>query len=94
MAPAAASEIVGNKKERLPGWLQRAIAPLKPALRPIARGLGLSRRLSVELETVLLVQIEDFKPDVILNQDVFYVSTKLMRRILNLRRSRCARRAC
>lgn len=73
-----------SRKQRLPGWLQRAIAPLKPALRPLARRLGLSPRLSEQAERVLLAQIEDFKPELILNQDVFYVSTGLVRRMREL----------
>ncbi len=73
-----------SRKQRLPGWLQRTIAPLKPALRPWARRLGLSPRLSEQAERVVLAQIEDFKPELILNQDVFYVSTGLVRRMRDL----------
>src|SRR6476469_8613041 len=29
----------------IPGWLQRAVAPFKPMLRPLARKVGLSPRL-------------------------------------------------
>ncbi|MEA2648187.1 MAG: spore maturation protein CgeB [Candidatus Binataceae bacterium] len=65
----------------LPGWLQRAVAPFKPMLRPLARKVGLSPRLDAQAEKVLLAQIEDFQPDLVLNQDIFYVDTGLMRRI-------------
>jgi spore maturation protein CgeB len=65
----------------LPGWLQRAVAPFKPMLRPLARKVGLSPRLDAQSEKILLAQIEDFRPDLILNQDIFYVDTRLMRRI-------------
>jgi len=65
----------------LPGWLQRAVAPFKPMLRPLARKVGLSPRLDAQAEKVLLAQIEDFRPDLVLNQDIFYVDTSLMRRI-------------
>ena len=65
----------------LPGWLQRAVAPFKPMLRPLARKVGLSPRLDAQSQKILLAQIEDFRPDVVLNQDTFYVDTGLMRRI-------------
>jgi hypothetical protein len=65
----------------LPGWLQRATAPFKPMLRPLARKVGLSPRLDPQSEKILLAQIEDFRPDLVLNQDIFHVDTDLMRRI-------------
>ncbi len=65
----------------IPGWLQRAVAPFKPMLRPLARKVGLSPKLDAAAETILLAQIEAFKPDLILNQDAFHVDTALMRRI-------------
>src|SRR5712671_235567 len=68
-------------RRALPGWLQRAAAPFKPMLRPLARKVGLSPRLDAQAEAILLAQIEDFKPDLVLNQDTFYVDTALMRRI-------------
>jgi hypothetical protein len=68
----------------IPGWLQRAVAPFKPMLRPLARKVGLSPRLDSAAETILLAQIEAFKPDLILNQDAFHVDTALMRRITTI----------
>lgn len=65
----------------LPGWLQRAVAPLKPMLRPLARKLGLSPSLDPQAEAILQAQIEDFRPDVVINQDTFHVDPRLMRRI-------------
>jgi len=65
----------------LPAWLQRAVTPLKPMLRPLARKVGLSPSLDRQAEAILLAQIEDFKPDVVLNQDTFHVDPRLMRRI-------------
>jgi spore maturation protein CgeB len=73
---------IGHKA--LPGWLQRAVAQFKPILRPLARKIGLSPRLNVEAENILLAQIEEFRPDLVLNQDVFYVDTTLMRRIKSI----------
>lgn len=64
-----------------PGWLQRAVKPFKPMLRPLARNIGLSPKLELQAADILLAQIEDFRPDLVLNQDVFYVDTGLMRRI-------------
>lgn len=65
----------------IPGWLQRAVVPFKPMLRPLARKVGLSPKLDPTAETILLAQIEAFKPDLILNQDAFHIDTALMRRI-------------
>src|ERR1700760_3666224 len=65
----------------IPGWLQRAVAPFKPMLRPMARKVGLSPRLDSAAETILLAQIEAFRPDLVLNQDASHVDTALMRRI-------------
>ena len=67
--------------QTIPGWLQRAVAPFKPMLRPLARKVGLSPRLDQAAEAILLAQIEAFKPDLILNQDAFHIDTALMRRI-------------
>src|SRR5437764_1996666 len=39
--PVAAAA-AATRHERLPGWLQRAVAPFKPVLRPLARKVGLS----------------------------------------------------
>src|SRR4051794_4533192 len=65
----------------LPAWLQRAVAPFKPMLRPLARKVGLSPKLDAQAESTLLAQIEDFRPDLVLNQDTFHIDTKLMGRI-------------
>ena len=70
-----------TRHERLPGWLQRTVAPFKPILRPLARKVGLSPRLDEAAIRILLAQVEDFRPDVVLNQDVFHVDTALVRRI-------------
>ena len=77
-APAPPGATGGNA---LPGWLQRVVTPFKPMLRPWARKVGLSPRLGPQAEQILLAQIEDFKPDLILNQDTFHVDTRLVRRI-------------
>src|SRR3954465_10411745 len=64
-----------------PGGLQRVVKPFKPMLRPLARSIGLSPKLDLQAANILLAQIEDFRPDLILNQDVFYIDTGLVRRI-------------
>ncbi|MET4240116.1 glycosyltransferase [Bradyrhizobium sp. RT10b] len=74
------------QRQAIPGWLLRAVAPFKPLLRPLARKVGLSPRLDAEAEKILLAQIEDFKPDLILNQDLFHVDTRLARRIKQIGR--------
>jgi spore maturation protein CgeB len=74
----------GAERRGLPNWLQRAAKPLKPMLRPLARRVGLSPRLHAKAETILLAQIEEFRPDLVINQDVFHVDTSLMRRIKSI----------
>src|SRR3954447_21529520 len=68
----------------LPRWLQRATNPLKPVLRPLARKVGLSPRLDAQAEKILLAQIEEFRPDLIINQDIFHVDTTLARRLKSI----------
>jgi spore maturation protein CgeB len=68
----------------LPAWLQRVVTPLKPMLRPLARKVGLSPKLDAQAENILLAQIEDFRPDLVLNQDTFHIDTRMMRRIGNI----------
>ncbi|MGY3343474.1 MULTISPECIES: CgeB family protein [unclassified Bradyrhizobium] len=70
----------------IPGSLQRMIAPFKPILRPLARKVGLSPRLDAQAEKILLAQIEEFKPDLVLNQDVFHVDAPLARQIKSIGR--------
>src|SRR2546429_9315774 len=64
-----------------PVWLQRVVTPFKPLLRPVARKVGLSPKLDAQAENTLLAQIEEFRPDLVLNQDIFHVDTGLIRRI-------------
>jgi spore maturation protein CgeB len=51
---AAPSATIGS--DALPGWLQRAVAPFKPMLRPLARKVGLSPKLDAQAESILLAQ--------------------------------------
>jgi hypothetical protein len=69
------------ERPALPGWIERAVTPFKPILRPLARKVGLSPRLDTQAENILLAQIEEFRPDLVLNQDVFHIDARLMRRI-------------
>jgi spore maturation protein CgeB len=73
-----------NARKAAPAWLQRIVTPFKPMLRPLARKVGLSPRLDARAETILLAQIEEFRPDLVLNQDVFHVDTRLARRIKDI----------
>jgi hypothetical protein len=53
--------------------LKHVLAPLKPILHPIAHRLGLTDRLNRTLAEILLAQVEDFQPDVILNQNIIAI---------------------
>jgi spore maturation protein CgeB len=81
MAVETADPSAATGSKPLPAWLQRAVTPFKPMLRPLARKVGLSPKLDAQAEKILLAQIEDFKPDLVLNQDTFHIDTALMRRI-------------
>ncbi|HEV7879907.1 CgeB family protein [Bradyrhizobium sp.] len=74
----------GAERREPPRWLQRAAKPFKPLLRPLARRVGLSPRLDAQAEKILLAQLEEFRPDLIINQDIFHVDTSLMRRIKSI----------
>jgi spore maturation protein CgeB len=67
-----------------PAWLHGLVTPFKPILRPLARKVGLSPRLDTQAEKILLAQIEDFRPDLVLNQDIFHVDTRLARQIRHI----------
>ncbi|MBR0713051.1 glycosyltransferase [Bradyrhizobium liaoningense] len=73
-------------RQSIPGWLLRTVAPFKPVLRPLARKVGLSPRLDAQAEKILLAQIEEFKPDLVLNQDLFHVDPRLARQIKQIGR--------
>ena len=63
---------------RQPGGLSRLLAPLKPALRPLARRVRPFRMPDWEAQ-ILAAQVEDFAPDVILNQAMEYVRAPVLR---------------
>src|ERR1700741_4777581 len=73
--PVAVTEPSTNTGNKLPAWLLQAVAPFKPMLRPFGRKIGLSPKLDAQAERILLDQIEDFRPDLVLNQDTFYIDT-------------------
>jgi hypothetical protein len=81
MTTAAPEPPGATGRKAPPAWLQRVVTPFKPMLRPLARKVGLSPRLDRQAEDILLAQIEEFRPDVVLNQDTFHIDTSLIRRI-------------
>src|SRR5262245_45008504 len=52
--------------------VRRLAAPPRPYLKPFARRLGIASQLSGPQKAALLHQLEEFRPDVIFNQDVAY----------------------
>lgn len=81
MVTAPREPLGGFGRKAPPAWLQRVVTPFKPILRPLARKVGLSPKLDMQAENILLAQIENFRPDLVLNQDTFHIDTRLMRRI-------------
>ena len=63
---------------RQPVGLSRLLAPLKPVLRPLARRVRPFRMPRWEAQ-ILVAQVEDFAPDVILNQAMEYVRSPVLR---------------
>lgn len=59
--------------------LKRALRPYRDLLAPIARWVGAVPQLDAASRAIVLAQIEDFRPDVIFNQDLFFVDTPLVR---------------
>src|ERR1700731_3319479 len=52
-----------TERKAPPAWLQRVATTFKPILRPFARKVGLSPSLDAEAESIVLAQVEEFKPD-------------------------------
>src|SRR5258708_38696703 len=50
------------ERRALPGWLERAVTPFKPILRPLARKVGLSPKLTHQAKSTLLAQTEKSSP--------------------------------
>lgn len=86
MAVEISEPLTAARRKAPPAWLQRAATPFKPFLRPLARMIGLSPKLNAQAETILLAQIEEFRPDLVINQDIFHVDTSLARRIKGIGR--------
>ncbi|MBS0470104.1 MAG: glycosyltransferase [Proteobacteria bacterium] len=59
--------------------LRRALQPYRAWLAPVARRLGLKQGLAAAARDVLLAQIEDFAPDVIINQTIALVDHDMIR---------------
>jgi hypothetical protein len=62
-------------------WLKRRLRPYRGLLTPAAKRVGLVRSLSRAMRTILRAQIEDFNPDVIINQDIELIDAPLMRSV-------------
>lgn len=71
--PADASELVMK--------LKRSLRPYKQILSPIAKKLGFVASLSLTERRILLAQIEQMNPDIILNQALEVVDSDIMRRV-------------
>ena len=65
---------------RLP-TIRRLVAPLRPYLKPLAHRLRLAMQLTPSQRTVLRLQLEAFRPDIIFNQDAFYVDAAFLQSV-------------
>jgi hypothetical protein len=61
--------------------LKRALRPYRDLLAPIAKLVGAIPSLDAGSRAIVLAQIEEFRPDVILNQDLFMIDTALVRQM-------------
>ncbi|MDE2184854.1 MAG: glycosyltransferase [Alphaproteobacteria bacterium] len=66
--------------------LRRALQPFRRHLAPLARRVGLGAALDDRARRILRAQIDDFNPDVILNQNIVLIDDRLMKQ---LRRPGC-----
>jgi hypothetical protein len=66
--------------------LKRRLRPFRNTLKPIAERFGFLPRLSPLLQSILLAQIEEFRPDVILNQDIILIESKVLSKARDGRR--------
>ena len=62
--------------------LKRRMRRFRRFLDPLAGHLGLTPSLSPVSAGVLLAQIEDYDPDVVINQELAMIDSKMMRRIV------------
>jgi spore maturation protein CgeB len=62
-------------------YIKRKLRPYRAVLAPIAQALGLMPRFGSALKDILLAQIEEFQPDVVINQDIAIVGPDVMHAI-------------
>lgn len=68
-----------SQNSRFVTGLKRSLMPWKALLHPIAARVGLTARLHGAAREILLAQVEEFKPDVILNQDMDNIAPDLLK---------------
>ncbi len=61
--------------------LKRALHPHKARLLPIGKRLGLVRTVPDYAKDILLAQVEDFRPDVIINQSIAAIGSETIRQM-------------
>lgn len=59
-------------------YLKRRLRPYRAVLGPIAQRLGLLPKVEGTSKEILFAQIEDFRPDVIFNQDIAAIGSDVM----------------
>ena len=69
----------GERRNGLVLALKRRLRKYRNLLFPLAQRLGLVPSLDAASTAILLAQIEDYDPDVILNQDLAVISSKMMK---------------
>lgn len=70
-------EAIADESELIT-YLKRRLRPYRAALGPIAQAIGLLPKVGGALKDILLAQIEEFQPDVILNQDIAAAGSDVM----------------
>ena len=74
-------ENTNSRNTEVVAYLKRKLRRHRRLLAPIAQVIGLIPELHSELRDVLLAQIEEFQPDVIINQDIAHTDLSLLRRV-------------
>lgn len=77
---STAPSLATVKRER-PRWVSRLISIARPALRPVYRRLA-GGHITAAQKEVLAAQIEQFRPDVVLNQELAWTPCEFFRSAL------------
>jgi spore maturation protein CgeB len=77
-SPTVATSILREDSDLI-AWIKRVLHPHKSRLAPIGRWLGLVRTVPDFAKAILLAQVEEMRPDIIINQSLSAIGAETMR---------------